>query len=634
MANAGVFQLDMPDAPNFGEVGGGNDDTLSYSEEREQEFLERGPLSIEEMHDEVERVEICEDTVNPGQPKVRPQDFTLLKVLGKGGYGKVFLARKISGVDSGQVFAMKVLKKASIVTSAKDTAHTKTERNILEMIKHPFLVQLHYAFQTPGKLYLALEFLAGGELFTQLEREGVFMEDQASFYLAEIILAIGHLHSMGIVYRDLKPENILLDTEGHVKLTDFGLSKERVDKDLTHTFCGTIEYMAPEILLRQGHGKSVDWWSLGTLMYDMLSGGPPFAGEDRKKTMELVLRGKFVLAPYLSREAKRLLKGLLRKNVAERLGSKEEDAEEIKAHPFFRNTNWDQVYARQVEPPFKPTLTSETDVSRFDPQFTNENPVESPDEGVPISASVCDVFEGFTYVDPQVHISMARDPWAFENTYLRRRRRSGFSTGSSPAFAGHPMTPGYPQVPTIHGIPTACVPNMPNYGQAPFITQPFHPGQQFVDAEDFEDMELSGSSGLRSDQPPTYPVLGRLAPSSRDVPPLGGGGGGSQGVGAPNLPPNRTVAPQRIPGSNYFVSSVGTSAGMLSQNAVHGLTDFVSHGHNTEKSAADVPNRQQGLPFKPFPPTNEGGSSNTHRTPAHPPQSSPLPVSSNTPHRL
>ncbi|KAL7065328.1 hypothetical protein AAHC03_04685 [Spirometra sp. Aus1] len=594
----------------------------------------RRPGALYRMHDEVERVEICEDTVNPGQPKVRPQDFTLLKVLGKGGYGKVFLARKISGVDSGQVFAMKVLKKASIVTSAKDTAHTKTERNILEMIKHPFLVQLHYAFQTPGKLYLALEFLAGGELFTQLEREGVFMEDQASFYLAEIILAIGHLHSMGIVYRDLKPENILLDTEGHVKLTDFGLSKERVDKDLTHTFCGTIEYMAPEILLRQGHGKAVDWWSLGTLMYDMLSGGPPFAGEDRKKTMELVLRGKFVLAPYLSREAKRLLKGLLRKNVAERLGSKEEDAEEIKAHPFFRNTNWDQVYARQAEPPFKPTLTSETDVSRFDPQFTNENPVESPDEGVPISSSVCDVFEGFTYVDPQVHISMARDPWAFDNTHFRRRRRSGFSTGSSPAFAGHPMTPGYPPVPTIHGIPTACVPNVPNYGQAPFIAQPFHPGQQFVDAEDFEDMELSGSSGLRGDQPPTYPVLGRLAPSSRDVAPLGGGGGGGQGAGAPTLPPGRMVAPQRVPGAGYFVPSVGTSGGMLSQNAVHGLTDFVPQGHNTEKSVADMQNRHQGLPFKPFPPTSEGGGSNTHRTPAHPPQSSHLPVSSNTPHRL
>ncbi|VDD81032.1 unnamed protein product [Mesocestoides corti] len=401
------------------------------------------------MNDDVERVEICEDTVNPGQPKVRPQDFNLLKVLGKGGYGKVFLARKNTGVDTGQIFAMKVLKKASIVRSAKDTAHTKTERNILEMIKHPFLVQLHYAFQTPGKLYLVLEFLAGGELFTQLEKEGVFMEDQAIFYLSEIILAIGHLHKMGIVYRDLKPENILLDTEGHVKLTDFGLSKERVDRDLTHTFCGTIEYMAPEILLRQGHGKAVDWWSLGTLMYDMLSGGVSLTLICLCFwcTYDIVLRGRFTLAPYLTREAKDLLKGLLKKSVSERLGSGPTDAEEIKRHPFFQAVNWDQVYARQLEPPFKPSLTSETDVSRFDPQFTNENPVESPDDGVPISASECDVFDGFTYVDPKVHISMVRDPWAFDGSSNIRRRSSG------------------------------------------------GPGQPFVFAEDFEDMELGSGHG-------------------------------------------------------------------------------------------------------------------------------------------
>ncbi|VDP90485.1 unnamed protein product [Echinostoma caproni] len=326
----------------------------------------------------VERVEICEETVNPGQPKVRPHDFQLLKVLGKGGYGKVFLARKI---DTGQTYAMKVLKKASIVTNAKDTAHTKSERNILEMIKHPFLVQLHYAFQSPGKLYLVLEFLAGGELFMQLEKEGVFMENQASFYLAEITLAIGHLHSMGIIYRDLKPENVLLDIEGHVKLTDFGLSKERVDRDnLTHTFCGTIEYMAPEILLRQGHGRAVDWWSLGTLMYDMLSGAPPFTGEDRKQTIDLVGFVCFIVCIEL-----------LVVDVSRRLGSGPSDAEAIKQHPFFRSTNWDQVLKRQVEPPFRPTLTSDTDVSLFDPKFTQENPVESPDEGLPISAVVNDV---------------------------------------------------------------------------------------------------------------------------------------------------------------------------------------------------------------------------------------------------
>uniref|UniRef100_A0A5K3ETW2 non-specific serine/threonine protein kinase n=2 Tax=Mesocestoides corti TaxID=53468 RepID=A0A5K3ETW2_MESCO len=490
MNTGGVFHIDMPDVPNMDDSKSDSEDSHCVSGGTE-EFLSRGPLSVEEMNDDVERVEICEDTVNPGQPKVRPQDFNLLKVLGKGGYGKVFLARKNTGVDTGQIFAMKVLKKASIVRSAKDTAHTKTERNILEMIKHPFLVQLHYAFQTPGKLYLVLEFLAGGELFTQLEKEGVFMEDQAIFYLSEIILAIGHLHKMGIVYRDLKPENILLDTEGHVKLTDFGLSKERVDRDLTHTFCGTIEYMAPEILLRQGHGKAVDWWSLGTLMYDMLSGGPPFSGEDRKKTMESVLRGRFTLAPYLTREAKDLLKGLLKKSVSERLGSGPTDAEEIKRHPFFQAVNWDQVYARQLEPPFKPSLTSETDVSRFDPQFTNENPVESPDDGVPISASECDVFDGFTYVDPKVHISMVRDPWAFDgSSNIRRRRRSGVSSGSSPAYTGNSAMP----VPTIHGVPA------PHFGSGMGPNYALQgssggPGQPFVFAEDFEDMELGSGHG-------------------------------------------------------------------------------------------------------------------------------------------
>ncbi|CAH8541481.1 unnamed protein product [Heterobilharzia americana] len=387
---------------------------------------------------------------------------------------------------------MKVLKKASIVTNAKDTAHTKSERNILEMIKHPFLVQLHYAFQSPGKLYLVLEFLAGGELFMQLEKEGVFMEDQASFYLAEITLAIGHLHSMGIVYRDLKPENVLLDHQGHVKLTDFGLSKERVDRDnLTHTFCGTIEYMAPEILLRQGHGRAVDWWSLGTLMYDMLSGSPPFTGDDRRQTIDLILRGDFVPVPYLSREAVSLISKLLVVDVSRRLGSGPSDAEAIKMHPFFYNTDWDRVLKRQVEPPFRPTLTSDTDVSLFDPSL-------------PISAMVSDVFEGFTYVDPQIHIDMARDPWVstWQNS-SRSRRRSGLSSSSSPGFVGHTIMANtntlmqgtdIPHIGTPH--PEQLQSNLPTHLPNPIHTSvPTQPQQPFVFAEDFEDMDV-GSTNL------------------------------------------------------------------------------------------------------------------------------------------
>ncbi|XP_075445765.1 ribosomal protein S6 kinase beta-1 isoform X4 [Ascaphus truei] len=235
--------------------------------------MDHGNISYELGMEHCEKFEISETSVNKGPEMIRPECFELLRVLGKGGYGKVFQVRKVIGAHTGNIFAMKVLKKAMIVRNAKDTAHTKAERNILEEVKHPFIVDLIYAFQTGGKLYLILEYLSGGELFMQLEREGIFMEDTACFYLAEISMALGHLHQKGIIYRDLKPENIMLNHQGHVKLTDFGLCKESIhDGTVTHTFCGTIEYMAPEILMRSGHNRAVDWWSLGALMYDMLTG--------------------------------------------------------------------------------------------------------------------------------------------------------------------------------------------------------------------------------------------------------------------------------------------------------------------------------------------------------------------------
>lgn len=351
---------------------------------------------------DMEKVPLNEHTVNIGKEKAGPNDFELLKVLGRGGYGKVFQVRKLNGKESGKIFAMKVLKKATLCRSQKDTAHTKAERSILESVKHPFIVDLIYAFQTGNKLYLILEYLSGGELFMHLEREGIFLEDTACFYLSEIVLALEHLHRGGIIYRDLKPENILLDAKGHIKLTDFGLCKETLNNDkITHTFCGTIEYMAPEILTRSGHAKGVDWWSLGALMYDMLVGHPPFTADSRKKTIDKILRGKLNLPPYLTPDAKDLIRKLLQRKPQLRIGSSSEDAAPIRRHLFFNNVNWDDVLAKRCEPPIKPMLASDDDTSLFDTRFTRQPPIDSPDESA-ISESYNRTFVGFTYVAPSL----------------------------------------------------------------------------------------------------------------------------------------------------------------------------------------------------------------------------------------
>lgn len=400
---AGIFDIELHDEDVLAQDS--DDDTI---EVEEGDFDQEPNLNDILESEDVETIQLSEQNVNSEKEKAGPKDFELTKVLGKGGYGKVFQVRKLTGKDSGTIFAMKVLKKASIVRNQKDTAHTKAERNILEAVKHPFIVDLMYAFQTDGKLYLILEFLSGGELFMHLEREGIFLEDTACFYLSEIILALEHLHRQGIIYRDLKPENILLDAQGHVKLTDFGLCKEHVSEGtMTHTFCGTIEYMAPEILTRSGHGKAVDWWSLGALMYDMLTGAPPFTAENRKKTIEKILRGKLILPPYLTPDARDLIRKLLKRQVMQRLGSAPGDGDAIRNHTFFKYINWKDVMCRKLEPPFKPSLASADDVSQFDTKFTKLTPIDSPEDSL-LSESLNLVFQGFTYVAPSVLEEMNR----------------------------------------------------------------------------------------------------------------------------------------------------------------------------------------------------------------------------------
>ncbi|XP_066587199.1 ribosomal protein S6 kinase beta-1-like [Prorops nasuta] len=443
---AAVFDIELHDGDTTNQEES-DDDIIETTEE---DFnTEPNVNSLLELED-VERVQLSEQNVNPNQEKTGPQDFELCKILGEGGYGKVFQVKKITGQDKGSIFAMKVLRKASIIRNQKDTAHTKAERNILEAVKHPFIVNLMYAFQTGGKLYLILEYLCGGELFTYLDREGIFLEDSACFYLSEIILALQHLHKQGIIYRDLKPENILLDAEGHVKLTDFGLCKEHIKEGVvTHTFCGTIEYMAPEILTRSGHGKAVDWWSLGALMFDMLTGMPPFTGEDRRKTIERILRGKLNLPQYLTPDARDLIRKLLKRQVAQRLGSSPEDADQITRHNFFKHINWNDVIARKLEPPFKPVLKSADDTSQFDEQFTGTVPVDSPVEST-LSESANMIFEGFTYVAPSVLEEMYNMPRAGAAKSPRRgvlnsSLNGGFHGFSSRAPDAHLLVPHFQQ---------------------------------------------------------------------------------------------------------------------------------------------------------------------------------------------
>uniref|UniRef100_A0A8D1NNT3 non-specific serine/threonine protein kinase n=2 Tax=Sus scrofa TaxID=9823 RepID=A0A8D1NNT3_PIG len=278
--------------------------------------------------------------------------------------------------------AMKVLKKASL--KVRDRVRTKMERDILVEVNHPFIVKLHYAFQTEGKLYLILDFLRGGDVFTRLSKEVLFTEEDVKFYLAELALALDHLHRLGIVYRDLKPENILLDEIGHIKLTDFGLSKEAVDQEKkAYSFCGTVEYMAPEVVNRRGHSQSADWWSYGKTFFKIL-----FLDLSFQKCTKLGM------PQFLSTEAQSLLRMLFKRNPANRLGS--EGVDEIKRHLFFANIDWNKLYKREVHPPFKPASGKPDDTFCFDPEFTAKTPKDSP--GLPASANAHQLFKGFSFV--------------------------------------------------------------------------------------------------------------------------------------------------------------------------------------------------------------------------------------------
>jgi len=279
--------------------------------------------------------------------------FPLLRVLGKGSFGKVVLVQKRTGKERGGLFAMKILRKAHLV-KRRQIERTKTERKVLSVVDHPFIMKLHFAFQTEDKLYLVLDYCPGGELFFHLSRYRRFPERVARFYTAELILAMGHLHKRGIIYRDLKPENVLLDAEGHVKLGDFGLAKDKIKHPCegATSMCGTPEYMAPEVLSQAGHGFCVDYWGLGMLVYEMMTGLPPWYTTDRAKLFRRLKSAPLEIPSYFSPHSASFVSSLLERNPRRRLGVA--GIRTAMDHDFFRSIHWRGLYARRVEAPIRP----------------------------------------------------------------------------------------------------------------------------------------------------------------------------------------------------------------------------------------------------------------------------------------
>ncbi|KAL0293575.1 UNVERIFIED_CONTAM: Serine/threonine-protein kinase AtPK2/AtPK19 [Sesamum radiatum] len=322
------------------------------------------------------------------------EDFEILKLVGQGAFGKVYQVRK---TGSSEIFAMKVMRKDKVMEK-NHAEYMKAERDILTQIDHPFIVQLRYSFQTKYRLYLVLDFVNGGHLFFQLYHQGLFREDLARIYAAEIVSAVAHLHAHGVMHRDLKPENILLDAEGHAMLTDFGLAKQFDEETRSNSMCGTLEYMAPEIILGKGHDKAADWWSVGILLYEMLTGKPPFVGGNRQKIQQKILKDKFKLPAFLSSDAHSLLKGVICfRRMQASVSEVGKHSSEIKGHKWFKSINWKKLEAREIQPSFLPQVAGKHCVANFDERWTKMPLLDSPASSPKFSENP---FKGFSYVRP------------------------------------------------------------------------------------------------------------------------------------------------------------------------------------------------------------------------------------------
>ncbi|KAG0346937.1 hypothetical protein BG005_000450 [Podila minutissima] len=348
--------------------------------------------------------------VRPGLPQIQERkkanidDFQLIKVLGRGCMGKVMLVREIS---SKKLFALKAISKEWVILQ-REIEHTKSERNILANvaeISHPFLIKLRHSFQSNAQLFMVLDYYPGGDIATQLAKWHKFEPERCLFYAAEIVLGIEELHRQGIVYRDLKPENILLALDGHIVLTDFGLSKQfptfsanspYLTEDKTNTFCGTAEYLAPEILKADEYSYAVDWWSLGTLLYEMLCGITPFWAENHAQMYQRVLEDDLEFPMDIDPDAASFISGLLERDPNYRLGS--QGAAYVKEHPYFDSIDWNMAMQRGLHCPYVPELFSEEDLSNFDDAFLTMTPRLSPGNHT-LSNSIQNCFQGYSYTD-------------------------------------------------------------------------------------------------------------------------------------------------------------------------------------------------------------------------------------------
>jgi len=377
----------------------------------EQSLLPAPDISLH-----AEPVLVAEDiteggAANSGQANsnmVSLADFDLIKVIGRGSYAKVLMVELKS---TKRIYAMKVIKK-ELVTDDEDIDWVQTEKHVFETASnHPFLVGLHSCFQTASRLFFVIEFVRGGDLMFHMQRQRRLPEEHARFYSAEICLALNYLHERGIIYRDLKLDNVLLDHEGHIKLTDYGMCKEGIRTgDTTSTFCGTPNYIAPEILRAEDYGFSVDWWALGVLLYEMLAGRSPFdivgATDNPDQNTEdylfqVILEKTIRIPRSLSVKAASILKGFLNKNPADRLGcNREHGFMEIMTHPFFKTIEWELLEQKQIPPPYRPRLESERDLANFPPEFTDEPVQLTPDDPSIIGKIDQTEFDGFEYVNP------------------------------------------------------------------------------------------------------------------------------------------------------------------------------------------------------------------------------------------